>query len=178
MRQGETILPLLTEMEVTSTYSGLRAVSNRDRYDIAVDGEGGYARVSGIRSTGLSASMAIAEHLIDLLADAGLALESKPQQHQVTMPYIGDDRIRPHSNESAIISDPSAGIVVCFCELTTLAELEAAAMSPLPPANIDGVFRRTRATGGRCQGFYCRAHVTAWLAAKLAKSPSDLLGVE
>jgi glycerol-3-phosphate dehydrogenase len=177
VKEGERILPLLADMEVTSTYSGLRAVSNKNGYDIAVDGEAGYARVSGIRSTGLSASMAIAEHLMNQLADAGLPLEPKTKLHQVTMPYIGEGRTRPSADDAAIAADPSAGTVICFCELTTLAELEAAAASPIPPVSIDGLFRRTRATGGRCQGFYCRADITAWLAGKLGRSTSDLLGV-
>ena len=177
MDQGLRMLPGLEEMEVTSVYSGLRAVSDTDGYDIGVDAEGRYANVLGIRSTGLSASMAIAEHLLDGLSDAGLPLEAKTDWHRVAMPYIGEDRLRPHADDLAIAADPSSGRVMCFCEHTTLAELEAAAVSPIPPTSLEGLFRRTRATGGRCQGFYCRAQVTAWLANRLEKGPSELLGI-
>lgn len=175
LEQGRSMVPALAEIEVTSTYSGLRAVSSNSGYDIEVD-PGGYARVAGIRSTGLSASMAIAEHLIDRLSDAGVALDSKPDHQQVSMAYIGEELLRPHRDEAAISENPDCGRVICFCELTTLAELEAAVGSPIPPRSVDGIRRRTRATGGRCQGFYCRAQVVDWLASASGKTHAELLG--
>jgi len=69
---GERILPALAGEEVTATYAGLRAATEHADYQIAVFGR--YARVAGIRSTGLSASLGIAEHVAGLLADAGLPL--------------------------------------------------------------------------------------------------------
>lgn len=176
LRQGAAIVPALAELEVTSTYSGLRAVSSKGGYDIEVDAERRSGRASGIRSTGLSASLAIAELMLEELADAGLELRPRGDRQQVSMAYIGEELLRPHRDEAAIADNPDAGRVVCFCELTTLAELEAAAASPIPPATVDGIRRRTRATGGRCQGFYCRAQVTTWLAAKSGKGPAELLG--
>jgi len=35
--------------------------------------------------------------------------------------------------------------------------------SPIPPVDLDGLRRRTRVLMGRCQGFYCGAHVTRLL---------------
>jgi glycerol-3-phosphate dehydrogenase len=177
MTRGEEMLPSLATMEVTSIYSGLRAVSTTDGYEVTVDGSSRYATATGIRSTGISASMAIAEYLRDLLDDAGLALQTKARPASVTMPPIGEHQLRLHRDESALRSDPSAGQVMCFCELTTLAELEAAATSAIPPTTIDGLFRRTRATGGRCQGFYCRAEITAWLASRSGTSSLALMGI-
>ena len=40
-----------------------------------------------------------------------------------------------------------------------------AAEFPLPPADLDGLRRRTRAMNGRCQGFYCGAEVASLLRA-------------
>lgn len=175
--RGERMLPSLATMEVTSVYSGLRAVSTNAGYDVAVDGSSRYGSATGIRSTGISASLAIAEHLLNQLDDAGLRLEPKPKPVQVTMPFLGEHQRRPYNDQSAISADSRAGEVMCFCEHTTRAELDAAAGSPIPPTSIEGVFRRTRATGGRCQGFYCRAEVTTWLASKLGESPLALMGI-
>jgi glycerol-3-phosphate dehydrogenase len=165
LEKGTALLPGLADTEVTSTYAGLRAVPSTDAYHIEVDAGSGYGCATGIRSTGLSASMAIAEYLLDQLSDAGLALETKAG----TVPSI--------ISSAADSADGDAGRVVCFCELTTMAELEKAAVSPIPPRTVDGVWRRTRATGGRCQGFYCRAQVVDWLAAKTGRTAADLLEV-
>ena len=70
---GRRILPALLDEEVTATYAGLRAATDHDDYLIDVDAGRRYVCVGGIRSTGLTASMAIAEHVGGLLAEAGLA---------------------------------------------------------------------------------------------------------
>ena len=64
---------------------------------------------------------------------------------------------------SCIAQDSAYGRVVCFCERVTEGEIRDALRSPLPPADISGLRRRTRATGGRCQGFFCGAAVGALL---------------
>ena len=63
---GRRILPGLAEEEVTSTYAGLRAATEHPDYQIRVDAERRYACAGGIRSTGLSASLGIAEHVVGL----------------------------------------------------------------------------------------------------------------
>jgi len=166
--RGTAILPALTDMEVTSTYAGLRAVSSAGNYDIGVDAGAHYARAIGIRSTGLSASMAIAEYLLDELADAGLQLRPRSDHRTASMSHLGTTGLRPHCDPDAISANPDAGQVVCFCELVTLAELDAMMESTIPPVSLDGIRRRTRATGGRCQGFYCRPTITAWFDERAA----------
>lgn len=160
--RGTAIVPALRDMEVTSTYAGLRAVSSAGNYDIGVDAGTRYGRAIGIRSTGLSASMAIAEYLLDELADAGLELKPLSGHQTTDMSFLGETGLRPHCDPDAITADPDAGQVVCFCELVTMAELKATMASTIPPVSLEGVRRRTRATGGRCQGFYCLPTITAW----------------
>ena len=75
---GRRILPGLAEEEVTSTYAGLRAATEHSDYQIYVDARRRYACVGGIRSTGLSASLGIAEHVAGLLGEAGLVLKPRP----------------------------------------------------------------------------------------------------
>ena len=64
---------------MTAVYAGLRAATEHADYQLTVHATEGYACVGGIRSTGLSASMAIAEHVREELGAAGLALEPKPR---------------------------------------------------------------------------------------------------
>jgi glycerol-3-phosphate dehydrogenase len=158
-REAGRIMPGLLQHEVTAVYVGLRAATEHADFQIAF--EDGYACVGGIRSTGLSASMAIAEHVRD-----GLELELRPRSDppQVHMPNIGDALPRPHQQADRIASDPDYGRIVCFCERVTRGELRDAFASPVPPVDLDGVRRRTRAHMGRCQGFYCGAELARMVA--------------
>jgi glycerol-3-phosphate dehydrogenase len=54
--------------------------------------------------------------------------------------------------------------IVCFCERVTRGEIADALGSPVPPADLDGLRRRTRALMGRCQGFFCGAEVARLMA--------------
>jgi glycerol-3-phosphate dehydrogenase len=162
---GSRIVPELMAQEVTSVYVGLRAATEHGDYVIGVDGDRGYAWAGGIRSTGLTASLAIAEHLRDELGEAGLELrERSGGLPALRMPYIGEAGPRPHADPDRIAADPEYGRIVCFCERVTSGEIRDAAASPIPPIDLDGLRRRTRALMGRCQGFFCGAHVPAVLA--------------
>ena len=77
---------------------------------------------------------------------------------------IGQAFLRPHADGALIASDPEYGRVVCFCERVTRGEIRDALASDIPPADLDGLRRRTRALMGRCQGFYCGAEVSRLLA--------------
>ena len=163
---GRRILPGLAAEEVTSTYAGLRAATEHSDYQIRVEAGRRYACAGGIRSTGLSASLGIAEHVAELLEEAGLALKPRPgfAASPPVMPYIGEAGVRPYQDAAAIAADPAYGQIVCHCERVTRGEIRDALASPVPPADLGGLRRRTRAGNGRCQGFYCGAAVSRLLA--------------
>jgi glycerol-3-phosphate dehydrogenase len=163
---GRRILPGLAEEEVTSAYAGLRAATEHSDYVISVNGTRRYACVAGIRSTGLSASLGIAEHVVGLLGEAGLVLAPRPGSaaSPPMMPYIGEAGLRPYQDASRILADPAYGEIVCHCERVTRGEIRDALASVVPPADLGGLRRRTRAGNGRCQGFYCGAAVSRLLA--------------
>ena len=75
--KGRTLMPELLDEEVTATYAGLRAATEHDDYVVEVDAEQRYLVLGGIRSTGLTASMALAEHVVDLLAAHGFPTTSR-----------------------------------------------------------------------------------------------------
>jgi glycerol-3-phosphate dehydrogenase len=163
--EGRRILPALLEHEVTAVYAGLRAATEHVDYQVAVHPDEGYVCVGGIRSTGLSASMAIAEHVRDELAAAGLALETRAEAElpELRMPSLGERGPRPFAQPERIAADPEYGRIVCFCERVTRGEVRDALASPVPPVDVDGLRRRTRALMGRCQGFHCGAEVAELL---------------
>jgi glycerol-3-phosphate dehydrogenase len=159
------ILPGLAAEEVTASYAGLRAATEHRDYQIRVDEQRRYACVAGIRSTGLSASLGIAEYVVGLLGDAGLPLRERETAGPPTMPYIGQAGPRPYQDTARIAADPDYGTIVCHCERVTRGEIRDALASPLPPGDLDGLRRRTRVLNGRCQGFYCAATVSRLFAA-------------
>jgi glycerol-3-phosphate dehydrogenase len=160
---GRRIVPALVAEEVTATYAGLRAATEHRDYQIRVEAGRRYACVGGIRSTGLTASLGIAEYIVEQLADAGLTLRERRPAAPVIMPYIGQAGVRPYQDGARIASDPAYGDIVCHCERVTRGEIRDALAGPLPPADLDGLRRRTRAANGRCQGFYCGATVAGLL---------------
>jgi len=173
--QGQRILPGLLAHEVTATYVGLRAATESPDYQLLADAERQYVCAGGIRSTGLTSSMAIAEHVRDELGDAGLELREKPSGLPVVrMPSIGEAQLRPFADSARIASDPEYGRVVCFCERVTGGEIRDASRSPVPPVDLDGLRRRTRALMGRCQGFFCGPSVAEMLAEHSELDVADL----
>ncbi|QHC32526.1 NAD(P)/FAD-dependent oxidoreductase [Streptomyces sp. HF10] len=157
--RGRRILPALIEEEVTAVYAGLRAATGQEDYRIAAHPERSYVTVGGIRSTGLTASLAIAEHVTALLAATGLDPGPERDLDPVRMPNLGEAFPRPYQRPGPIAADPAYGTLVCHCERVSLGEIRDALAAPVPPRDLDGLRRRTRARAGRCQGFYCGAAV-------------------
>ena len=162
--KGRALMPRLLDEEVTATYAGLRAATEHDDYVVDLDADRRYVLLGGIRSTGLTASMALAEHVVDLLAEAGVELVPRDDLPPVPrMPNIGEAFLRPYADAERIDADPEYGRLVCFCERVTRGEVRDALASTVPPCDLDGLRRRTRALMGRCQGFYCGAEVSRLL---------------
>jgi glycerol-3-phosphate dehydrogenase len=159
--KGNRILPLLSDEEVTAVYTGLRAATEKADYQLHDHPEQRYVCVGGIRSTGLTASMAIAEHVTALLMAAGLHAPARAVVPAPRMPNIGEAYARPYQRSDLIAHDPEYGRIVCHCERVSRGEIRDALTGPLAALTLDGVRRRTRAMSGRCQGFYCGAAVRA-----------------
>jgi glycerol-3-phosphate dehydrogenase len=170
---GRRLMPKLLDFEVTATYTGLRAATEHGDYQLEVDGQERYACAAGIRSTGLTSALAIAEYLRDQLSEAGLDLAERGSDLPlIRMPNIGEAFPRPFSRNELIACDPAYGEIVCFCERVTAGELRDAFGSAIPPRDLDGLRRRTRVLTGRCQGFFCAAGVASRLAHHQDGAPS------
>ena len=155
------ILPDLLNEEITSIYAGLRAATDSSDYQIRAHRGQRCVTVGGIRSTGLTASMAIAEHVRDLLVQVGLVLGCASDLPAVHLPNLGEARQRPYQLDELIGADALYGEIVCHCERVTRGEIRDALAGPIPPRSTGALARRTRAGLGRCQGFYCQAELTA-----------------
>jgi glycerol-3-phosphate dehydrogenase len=170
LEQGRRILPRLVDEEVTAVYAGLRAATEHGDYVIELHEDQRYLCLGGIRSTGLTASMAIAEEAVGLLAKAGLPLPLKdPDELQsVRVPNLGEAFPRPYQ---------AGGPIVCHCERVTGTEIASACGGPVPASDLEGVRRRTRAVTGRCQGFACSAAVIDLVAGATGRPAHEVVGL-
>ena len=147
------MLPALATVDVTAAYAGLRPATQQKDYIITATQKENWITVAGIRSTGLTGSLGIAQQVVKLYSKHfGKWPKRLPTPIFTPVPNLAEPLMRPYMR---------GGEIICHCERVTRGEIEAACSGPLPAGDLGGLKRRTRATMGRCQGFYCAAHVTA-----------------
>lgn len=161
LKRGAEIVPALADIPVTAVYAGLRPATEKKAYRIACRPESRAITLGGIRSTGLSAALGLAQHAVHLHAGFGETMTPPASAPVLTMPNLTETEERDWQR-------PDHGEILCHCELVTKREVEATFSSPVPPGDFGGLRRRTRAGMGRCQGFYCNAHLAALSAGRLA----------
>ena len=81
------------------------------------------------------------------------------------MPVLAENGLRDWQRENH-------GGIVCHCELVTEREVREALSGPLAARSLSGLKRRTRATMGRCQGFYCSARLAELTDGRFSESLS------
>jgi glycerol-3-phosphate dehydrogenase len=161
-----TIAPALADQPVNTIFAGMRPATQFREYQIIPHLASRWVTVGGIRSTGLSASLGIAEHVADLLIPDMFDVPRTPNTHSIVVPDLSETSQRPWQDTARIHCDPAYAEIVCHCERISMGEIRDALASPLAPSTLNGLKRRTRAMFGRCQGFYCGARVQALLDAQ------------
>jgi glycerol-3-phosphate dehydrogenase len=164
--KGVEIIPELADHSVTATYAGIRPASEFKDYCIQPFAADNYISVGGIRSTGLSAALGIASHVFGLYQAMGKRHSPIDNIVFPDVPPLAESRERNWCK-------PGNGGIVCHCELVTRHEIEQALSGPLAANSLAGLKRRTRATMGRCQGFYCTAELSELCAGRLQIALSE-----
>jgi glycerol-3-phosphate dehydrogenase len=158
--KGIEMIPGLAHHSVNAIYAGLRPATQFKDYQIAVDQQRRWITVGGIRSTGLTGALGIAQMVGRSFAETFGDIQEK-EPIWTPVPNLAEHRPRPYQTEAG-------GDIVCHCELVTRTEIDAALQGALPAGNLSGLKRRTRCMMGRCQGFYCSARVSALAEGRLA----------
>ncbi len=146
------ILPALAGMPVTAIYAGLRPATEHKAYQIKDRSELGWITVGGIRSTGLTAALGIAQHVYTLYQKWGQTHVPLASPITNPVPNLAEHLARPWMEEGR-------SEIVCHCERVTHDEIINALAGPVAAGDWGGLKRRTRACMGRCQGFHCSAAV-------------------
>jgi glycerol-3-phosphate dehydrogenase len=152
MQRGNEILPALSAHLVTATYAGIRPATEHKDYQVQARNDPPYISVGGIRSTGLSGALGLANLVFKHYENLG---NHHPARDDPVWPSVNS--ISEH--DSRDWQRDGNGGIVCHCELVTRREIEQAFEGPLAVRSLGGLKRRTRVTMGRCQGFYCSARL-------------------
>lgn len=160
-------IPALSDHDVTAIYAGLRPATQFSEYQVRSQPDRRWITVGGIRSTGLTASLGIARHVWSLYEkEFGGSFTPAADPVWTPVPNIAENAPRAYQQ-------PGGGEIVCHCEWVTRREIEDALGGEFPAGSLGGLKRRTRAMMGRCQGFYCGAHVAALAEGKRASAPAE-----
>ncbi len=150
------LIPTASLDRAIKSYAGNRPTSDepiRVRADRIVDN----LVHAGNRSTGVSTSPAIARRITSILGELGVDVRPRLDAlDRLDIPPRLREQPRPEAREDR--TDTEA-LVVCLCEQVSAAEIDQAVHACVPAVSVEGVRKRTRATGGRCQGSLCMAGV-------------------
>ena len=127
----------------------------------------------GIESPGLTASVAIARHVIGMMRER----EAFPEKADFNPVRKGIRRFAEMTAEEqaeAIRENPDYGELICRCQKVTRAEILQAIHNPLGVSTVTGVKYRTRAMMGRCQGGYCQMRITRMLEEERGLAPQEI----
>lgn len=170
--RAQELVPSVSVDDAIKSFAALRPASD-DVYRVRADSTiTNLVHATGIRSTGVSSSPAVGDRVLDLLHGAGL---KATQREWATTSLPRTPRFAFASDPTALANvDPRYGQIVCACEHVSAAEIAAALDMRVPARSIAGVRKRTRATGGRCQGSVCMAGVAFMCSLRMGIAPEDV----
>jgi glycerol-3-phosphate dehydrogenase len=169
--RARRMVPSVSLDYAIKTFAAIRPASD-ERIRVRVDRQVPNLVHAGNRSTGVSSSLGIADMVLELLNGAGLNAKDRDDA-LARVPRV--PRLLDAPDPEALPAiDPRYGQVVCVCEQVSAAEIAAALDGPMPARSIDGVRKRTRATGGRCQGAVCMAGVAFMCSIATGLPPGEV----
>ena len=169
------LIPNVNLRDTITQYSGLRP--NRNPEGLHVDTYEdlyGYINLSGVRSTGLTLSVAMGKYVAQTLLNIGAAMVLKDNFIKTRKGIVKFSEQTREGQDALIKENPLYGNIICRCETITEAEIMQAIHRPLGAKSVDGVKRRVRAGMGRCQAGFCGPKVLEILARELGVEPTEI----
>ncbi len=153
------LVPEVAEMIPIRQFSGLRAVSSTGDYILrpATSGDRLY-HVTGIRSTGVSTSPAVAEQVVDE-ASRLRGWQRRASPARVAEPTFVE----------------AAGELVCLCRSVSRGELVGAVHGVVGATTLDAAKRACGVTFGDCQGNLCAVDVVERIAKETGRTADQVL---
>ena len=172
VRLCRALVPSVSAEYAIKSYAANRATTGDETLRLRPDPTVPNLVQVGNRSTGMSCSPAVADRVLEILRGQGLeaherdgAIGALPKVRRL---LLDDDP------ETLDRDDVRYRQVVCACEAVTAAEISASLTARVPATSIEGIRKRTRATGGRCQGSVCMAGVAFLCSLEQGLPPQDV----
>jgi glycerol-3-phosphate dehydrogenase len=163
----QRLVPGISARDCIAEFAGLRAVTESNDFIIGPTAKRGFFHVAGIQSPGLTAAPAIADLVVEMLRDEGLALVPKANFVARNPPLIHFASLPTAEQIAVAAQDRRYGRIICRCEVVTEGEVVDAIQRGA--ATLDGIKFRTRAGMGRCQGGFCTGRCMELLARELGQ---------
>ncbi|MBQ6947996.1 MAG: NAD(P)/FAD-dependent oxidoreductase [Clostridia bacterium] len=158
-------IPGVDFSQTITNFTGIRSsVKDGDFIIRASEKVEGLVHVAAIDSPGLTSCVAIAEYVVDILREIGLATEPKADWNGCREDTEFFRHMSDEEKDAYIKEHPEYGKIVCRCETVTEGEIRDAIRRNPPAVDVDGVKRRTRSGMGRCQGGFCGPYVMELIA--------------
>ena len=169
------LIPNVNLRETITQYSGLRPNRNPEGLNFNMyEDLHGYINLSGVRSTGLTLSVAMGKFVVQQMLMSGAGFVLKDNFIKKRKGIIKFSEQSREVQEALIKQNPLYGNVICRCETVTEAEILDAIHRPIGAKSVDAVKRRVRAGMGRCQGGFCGPKVIEILARELGVPASEI----
>ena len=179
------LVPGLERKHVIGVFAGLRAAGNARCETPGVDYDHdfvielprearGFVNLGGIESPGLTSAPAIAQRVVEMMRDAGEALEERREWNPVRPGRPRFRELSPQDQARLIERDSRYGRIVCRCENVMEGEIVAEVHAPISARTYDAIKRRTWLGTGRCQGSFDTPRVVEILARELGVSPLEV----
>ncbi|MGI6201502.1 MAG: NAD(P)/FAD-dependent oxidoreductase [Christensenellales bacterium] len=173
-RLSRRSVPEVNLRSVITSFAGVRAVAGSDFIIGWSQQVPRLLNLGGICSPGLTSAPAIAEHIPNLLRQAGEPLRAKADFNPRRAHIARFRTMTTAERRKAIASNPAYGRIICRCETVTEAEIVQAMHRPVPALTLDAIKRRTRAGMGRCQGGFCSPRVMELLCRETGQTMEQL----
>ncbi|MDR1929584.1 MAG: NAD(P)/FAD-dependent oxidoreductase [Treponema sp.] len=163
--------PALSEGQVIASFTGIRAPTYEEDFVVSRGRKtANLVHAAGIQSPGLTAAPAIAEDLarfaVEILNAAGRSVGPNRAFNPFRKPIPHTAALDEEARHELIQCNPDYGVILCRCEEVSRGEILDALRRPVPCDTLDGVKRRVRPGGGRCQGAFCGPLVLQLIAAE------------
>ena len=171
----KNLIPNVNVRDTITQYAGLRPNRTPEglHFDIWEDLEG-YVNLSGVRSTGLTLSVAMGKYVVQQMLYHGANWTLKENFISKRKGIVKFSECTLEEQDELVRSNPLYGNIICRCETVTEAEILDAIHRPLGAKSVDAVKRRVRAGMGRCQGGFCGPKVIEILARELGCDPTQI----
>ena len=161
-------VPQLPYDQVITTFAGVRAEPSSGDFIIRDYPEApGFIDVAGIKSPGLTAAPAFAEYVREIVQKYFPGMRRKTQVAETRREHLRFHELPHERKRAAVEKDARYGRIVCRCEGVTEAEILDIIHRNAGARTLDGVKRRARCGGGRCQGGFCGPRLIEILSREL-----------